>query len=65
MNDGSAVTGKVASRAPGARASDIPLLKLEVVSRRGAGELAGVTTIQRINTRAALPRARATGPAYS
>ena len=37
MTDGSAVTAKVAGRAP--------------ASRRGAGQLAGVTTIQRINTR--------------
>jgi hypothetical protein len=51
MADGSAVTAKVAGRAPGASPSDIPLLKLEVASRRGAGELASVTTIQRINTR--------------
>jgi hypothetical protein len=51
MADGSAVTAKVAGRAPGASPGDIPLLKLEVASRRGAGELARVTTIQRINTR--------------
>ena len=49
--DGSAVTGKVASRAPGATAQDIPWLKLEVTERRGSGALSGVTTVQRIQTR--------------
>jgi len=49
--DGSAVTGKVAGRAPGATAKDIPLLKLEVTSQRGTGQLTGATTIQRINTK--------------
>lgn len=48
--DGSAVAGKVAGRAPGATAKDIPLLKLDVASRRGEGRLADVTTIQRLNT---------------
>jgi len=51
LADGSAITGKVSARAPGATAKDIPLLKLEVVSRRGSGQLSGVTTIQRINTK--------------
>lgn len=51
LTDGSAVTGKVAARADGATATDIPLLKLAVVSRRGAGDLAAATTIQRLNTR--------------
>ena len=51
LADGSAVTGKVAGRAPGATPNDIPLLKLEVTSQRGAGRLTGVTTIQRLNTR--------------
>jgi hypothetical protein len=51
LTDGSAVVGKVSGRAPGASAKDIPLLKLDVASRRGAGDLSGVTTVQRINTR--------------
>ena len=51
LGDGSAVIGKVAGRAPGATAKDIPLLKLEVVSQRGAGQLTGITTIQRLNTK--------------
>jgi hypothetical protein len=51
LADGSAVVGKVTGRAPGATANDIPVLKLEVTSRRGTGRLAHVATIQRLNTR--------------
>ena len=50
MTDGSAVSGKVAGRAPAAKPSDIPLLKLEVTARRCSGMLSDVTTVQRINT---------------
>src|SRR3954452_16486660 len=48
---GSVIAAKLAGRAPGASASDIPLLKLKVTERRGNGVLSGVTTVQRINTR--------------
>ncbi len=48
--DGSAVVGKAAGNAPGNTASDIPWLKLDIVSQRGSGTLSGVTTVQRINT---------------
>jgi len=48
--DGSAVTGRATGNAPGTTASDIPWLKLEVISHRGSGALTGVTTVQRINT---------------
>jgi hypothetical protein len=51
LADGSVVTGKAVARAPGASAGDIPLLKLEAVARRGSGQLSGVTTIQRLNTK--------------
>jgi hypothetical protein len=51
MSDGSVVTGKVTGRAPGASPYDIPLLKLDVTARHGAGMLASITTIQRVNTR--------------
>lgn len=51
MTDGSVVRAKVAGNAPGASRNDIPLLKLEVTEQRGSGQLSGVTTIQRINTR--------------
>jgi hypothetical protein len=50
LADGSAVTGKVAASAPGAAANDIPWLKLDVISHRGSGILAGATTVLRINT---------------
>ncbi|MBR0874462.1 DUF3455 domain-containing protein [Bradyrhizobium tropiciagri] len=48
--DGSAVTGRTAAEAPGATASDIPWLKLSVISRRGEGVLSAISTVQRINT---------------
>jgi hypothetical protein len=51
LSDGSAVTGKVSGRAPGATAGDIPMLRLEVTSQRGSELLSGVTTIHRLNTR--------------
>jgi Protein of unknown function (DUF3455) len=50
LQDGSAVTGKVASSVPGETEADIPWLKLEVVSRRGNGALSEATTVQRILT---------------
>jgi hypothetical protein len=50
MQDGSRVTGRVAGRADAPRATDIPWLRLEVAQRSGAGVLAPVTHIQRINT---------------
>jgi hypothetical protein len=49
--DGSRVVGKPIGRANGATAQDIPWLKLEAVEARSAGTLAGVTAIQRINTK--------------
>jgi hypothetical protein len=51
MIDGSTVLGKQDSLAPGATPKDIPWLKLEVTSSRGAGRLTDVTTIRRINTK--------------
>lgn len=51
MADGSVVGAKVSGRAPSVSASDIPLLRLDVSSHRGRGELSDVTTIQRLNTR--------------
>jgi len=51
MADGSAVVAKVAGRAAGATSEDIPLLKLEVTAQRGSGQLSGVTTVQRLNTK--------------
>jgi hypothetical protein len=51
LADGSGVTAKAAGRAPGASTKDIPLLKLEVTARRGAGQLSNVAIIQRLNTK--------------
>ncbi|MEZ5788682.1 MAG: DUF3455 domain-containing protein [Xanthobacteraceae bacterium] len=51
LNDGSAVTGKVIGRAPGAAPTDIPLLKLQVTSLSRGGQLSAVTVIQRLNTK--------------
>src|SRR5215470_4384027 len=51
LSDGSAVSGKVVGRAPGATAKDIAWLRLEVTSQRGAGQLTGTSHIQRINTK--------------
>ena len=52
--DGSAVNGKVIGRAPGAAAKDIAWLKLEVTAQRGAGQLTGASSIQRVNTKGGL-----------
>jgi hypothetical protein len=48
--DGSGITAKAVANTPGATGNDIPWLKLEVTSHKGAGQLADVTTVQRINT---------------
>jgi hypothetical protein len=63
--DGSAVTGKVTGRAAGATPKDIPLLRLEVTSRRGNGRLAGVATVQRLNTKGGVGEGRVRAPATS
>ncbi|HEX6610090.1 MAG TPA: DUF3455 domain-containing protein, partial [Hyphomicrobiaceae bacterium] len=51
LADGSVVVAKAVGRAPGASPKDIPLLKLEVTSRQGAGRLSEIATIQRLNTK--------------
>jgi hypothetical protein len=51
LADGSAVVAKVAASAPGASPTDIPLLKLAVVSNKGSGLLTGVDAVQRLNTK--------------
>jgi hypothetical protein len=48
--DGSGISAKVAGKAPGATAADIPWLRLEVTAHRGGGMLTAATTVQRINT---------------
>lgn len=49
--DGSIVTGKVVASAPGGTKDDIAWLKLDAVTHHSSGLFAGVTTVQRINTR--------------
>ncbi len=50
LDDGSSIVGKAVGDAPGAKANDVPWLKLDVVSHTGNGKLSDVTTVQRINT---------------
>ena len=50
LPDGSFIKGKLADRKPGAGRNDIPLLKLEANANSGKGQLAGVTTILRLDT---------------
>jgi hypothetical protein len=49
--DGSRIVGRAVASVPAPQAGDIPWLRLEVVSREGAGALAAVTAVQRIDTR--------------
>jgi hypothetical protein len=51
-NDGSRVTGKAAASAPSPDPDSIPWLLVTVVNRSGEGKLSGVTSIQRIHTKA-------------
>jgi hypothetical protein len=61
LNDGSKIIAKVTGRAPGATDKDIPLLRLEATPESPRGLLAGVTSIQRLNTRGGV----ASGPCQS
>jgi hypothetical protein len=49
-NDGSQVTGKAVATMPSPDTNSIPWLLVTVVNRSGAGVLADVTSIQRLNT---------------
>ena len=49
--DGSALSGRVVSSAPGVTSDDIPWLKLEVTAQRQEGKLTGTNIVQRLNTR--------------
>lgn len=51
LNDGSKIVGKVSGRAPGATERDIPLLRLDASPQSHKGLLAGINTIQRVNTK--------------
>jgi len=50
LNDGSEVTGKAAAQANSPDPNSIPWLLVNVVSHSGNGQLANVTTIQRVHT---------------
>lgn len=50
-SDGSRVTGKAVANVPSPDADSIPWLLVTVVSRSGDGQLARVTSIQRIHTK--------------
>jgi len=56
-NDGSQITGRAVGNMPSPDTSSIPWLLVTVVSRSGAGVLAGVTSIQRLNTQGGKPPA--------
>lgn len=51
MTDGSTVSARTSGRTPGANEDDIPWLRLDVTSSSGTGQLAGITAIQRLDTR--------------
>ena len=57
LNDGSEVTGKAAAHVDSPDADSIPWLLVNVVSHAGTGQLAKVTTIQRLHTHAGKPPA--------
>ena len=48
--DGSKTVGSVKARVNGERAADIPLLLLSAKSAGGTGKMAGITSVQRLNT---------------
>ena len=50
LKDGSEVTGKAAARVDALDADSIPWLLVKVVSHAGNGQLASVTSIQRVHT---------------
>jgi hypothetical protein len=55
LKDGSEVTGKVAAKVDSLDPDSVPWLLLSVVSNSGKGELAKVTTIQRVHTHGGQP----------
>jgi len=57
LKDGSEVTGKAVARVDSLDADSIPWLLVTVVSHAGKGQLASVTTIQRVHTHGGKPPA--------
>ena len=55
LKDGSEVTGKAAGRVESLDGQSIPWLLVKVVSHSGNGQLASVTTIQRVHTHGGQP----------
>ena len=55
LKDGSEVTGKVAAKVDSLDPDSVPWLLLNVVTNSGKGELAKVTTIQRVHTHGGQP----------
>jgi hypothetical protein len=57
LKDGSEVTGKAVGKVDSLDESSIPWLLVKVVSHSGSGQLANVTTIQRVRTHGGQPPA--------
>ncbi len=55
LKDGSEVTGKAVAKVDSLDAESVPWLLVNVVSNSGKGELAKVTTIQRVHTHGGRP----------
>jgi hypothetical protein len=55
LKDGSEVTGKATAHVDSLDADSVPWLLLSVVSNSGKGQLANVTTIQRVHTHGGKP----------
>jgi len=57
LKDGSSVTGKAAAHVDSLDSDSVPWLLVNVVSHAGKGQLAGVSTIQRVHTHGGKPPA--------
>lgn len=57
LKDGSEVTGKAAAHVDALDSDSVPWLLVNVISNAGKGQLAGVTTIQRVHTHGGKPPA--------
>jgi hypothetical protein len=64
LKDGSEVTGKAAAHVDSLDAQSIPWLLVKVVSHSGNGQLANVTSIQRVHTHGGQPPAEGCDAAH-
>ena len=64
LKDGSEVTGKATARVDSLDGQSIPWLLVKVVSHSGNGQLASVTTIQRVHTHGGQPPAQGCDAAH-